>query len=112
MLILALCANCHLAFSMPRAEDRAFNGALVSITRFSYFTTAPLDWRLSFLPTFKPHSEIPSAIFINNDLPFRGGLQGCQGNLSASPIYNRGIHVDSTRACRTVHSSALVVTRS
>lgn len=90
-----------------------FNRALVSITRFSSFTTAPLDWRLSFLPTFEPHSKIPSAIFTNNNLPLRGGLQGCrQGNLSTSRIYNRGIHVDSSRACRTVHSSALVVTRS
>ena len=63
-------AYCHLAFSTPRAEDRAFNEALVSITRFSYFTTAPLDWRLSLLQNFKPHSEIPSAIFTNNDPAF------------------------------------------
>lgn len=77
ILILVWWADCYPALSTPRAKTGLFNGALlVSIMRFSYFTTAPLGWRLSFLPSFEPHLEIPSAIFTNNDLPFLGGTAG------------------------------------
>lgn len=66
-------------------------------------------------PFFHPSnrtSKYPAPFSPTTTCLFSGDCRGAKEILSAFRIYNRGIHVDSSRACRTVHSSALVTPRS
>lgn len=113
ILILVWWADCYPALSTPRAKAGLLMGPSSSLSCASPILRRPHS--IGDFPFFHPSnrsSKYPAPFSPTTTCLFSGDCRGAKETLSAFRIYNRGIHVDSSRACRTVRSSALVTTRS